>query len=479
MFELKDLVKLALILCSAVFLGCEGGQPSEDPEPLPPPPAEDDTQETKTPVSVSSILMPTDSVYGENGQIEFQLTYPQNITVSGTPRMVLSLDTGNVYANYLSGSGTQNLIFRYTVVSGDADADGIVISPGLDLNGGGLSAGEEYEVQLDLSSKLGSAAGILIDTSTLPPDAVAHLQTAPTTSSSELAVSWSVPADNGTPITHYVLQYRVQGQSTWQTRSPHPTSNSTLLSGLQANTVYELRVAASNGVLGPYSNIQTAEIFDIMGFDPIAWLDAADPLGDGTRPGDGSLVSLWVDKTGAADDATEADPARQPVYEHGVQNQLPAVRFDDLDRGLQGGFTRTNGTNLTIFIVGQYDSAYSDRCMFEFIGPGGARAFFIDRRYAGNTTYNPALTKGQFNLWRIENTGNVSSVIENTLTTLYSGSNDFNTDFTGAGTYYLGDDSTGGNRMFGYIGEILIFDSALSAADIQKIEEYLQTKWGL
>jgi hypothetical protein len=33
--------------------------------------------------------------------------------------------------------------------------------------------------------------------------------------------------------------------------------------------------------------------------------------------------------------------------------------------------------------------------------------------------------------------------------------------------------------MYGYIGEILIFDSSLSAADIQQIESYLQTKWGL
>ena len=70
-------------------------------------------------------------------------------------------------------------------------------------------------------------------------------------------------------------------------------------------------------------------------------------------------------------------------------------------------------------------------------------------------------------------------VVENATTTLYNGTNDFNTNFVGTGNYFLGDDSTGDNRLNGFIGEILIFDSALSTSDIQSIENYLNTKWGL
>ena len=117
--------------------------------------------------------------------------------------------------------------------------------------------------------------------------------------------------------------------------------------------------------------------------------------------------------------------------------------------------------------------------MFEFIGPGSARAFFIDRRYAANTYYNPELTKGSFHMWTITNAGQFATVVEDGATTIFNGATHFNTDFVGTGNYYLGDDSTGNNRMYGFIGEILIFDSDLSGTDIQKIENYLKAKWGI
>jgi hypothetical protein len=368
-----------------------------------------------------------------------------------------------------------------SIAAGENDADGIELQGGsIQLNGGTMIGNvTSGAARLVLSGTIDPMTNVLVDTSQLPPNQVTGVTTAPTTSNTELGVSWIIPANNGTPITHYSVQYREQGTSTWLNKSPNPTSNSTTITGLTAGITYEIRVAASNGVLGPYSAISTAEIFDVMSLNPIAWLDATDVNGDGSTPANGTKVATWVDLTGVAQDATEANVALQPVYEHNAQNGLPAVRFDNLDRGLSGGFTRSTGTDLTIIIVGQYDNGYSDKCMLEFQGPGNARAFFIDRRYAGNTLYSPALTKGSFRMWTITNSGTYSTVTEDGTTQMYAGNNDFNTDFTGAGTYYLGDDATGGNRMYGYIGEILIFDNALSAQDISDLETYLQNKWGL
>ncbi len=438
------------------------------------------TRESVVYLPVSSILMPVNGTYGIDGVIEFTLSWDEAMDVSGVPRLPLDVGGSTRYANYVSGTGSQHLAFQYVVQAGDADLDGISTGGTLELNGGSIEgAVSSNPALLDVSAELGSLASVMVDTSSPPPDKVMNLVSAPSTNNTALNLSWAIPADNGQAITHYVVQYREQGQSLWSNLSPNPSLNSATLTGLTANVTYEIRVAASNGALGPYSDIDTEEIFDIMGFSPIAWLDSTDILGDGSVPTDGSLVSTWVDKTASAQSATEADPAKQPVYQHDVQNGLPAVRFVDLDRGLQGTFTRNNGTDLTIIIVGQYDNGLTDKCMFEFIGPGGARAFFIDRRYAANTFYSPALTKGSFNIWRIENSGAFATVTENTNTQIYNNATHFNTDFTGTGNYYLGDDSTGNNRMTGFIGEILIFDSALSPADITKIESYLKNKWGL
>jgi len=118
-----------------------------------------------------------------------------------------------------------------------------------------------------------------------------------------------------------------------------------------------------------------------------------------------------------------------------------------------------------------------DKCMFEF-RQNNARAFFIDRRYASNTLFDPALSTGQFNLWVIKNQGNAATVTEAD-TILHDGDGLFNTDFTGTGNYVLGDDTTGGNRLSGYIGEFLIFDKALSDDEITVLKSYLQDKWGV
>lgn len=430
-------------------------------------------------VELTAALGPPAATYGAGAQLDFQLTWAETITVTGTPRLLLQVGGQNRYAEYLDNGTTPTLTFRYTVQAGDSDANGIDAVELLP-NGGSLTGSPSGNpADSDFASLLASLSGVHVNTSVTPPGAPGQVSAAPTTQNTSLAISWSVPADNGTPISSYLLQYRVQGEALWTTRSPNPSSNSANLTGLTAGIPYEIRVAAHNGALGAYSAVQEAQIFDIMSFSPIAWLDGADVTGTGTNPAHGTKLATWVDKTGAAQNATEAVPANQPTFQTGVKNGLPAVYFNSHDRGLQGSFTRVHGTSLTIFVVGQFNSAVSDRCMFEFLGGASARAFFIDRRYATNTVYNPALTKNAFQLWRITNSGATAEVVENGTTPLHSGTIDFNTNFTGTGTYTLGDDSTGGNMQTGYIGEILIFDSALSAGNITQIETYLQTKWGL
>ena len=51
------------------------------------------------------------------------------------PVPAITLNSGGVYANYVSGSGTAALLFRYTVITGDSDPDGIAVAGSIDLNG--------------------------------------------------------------------------------------------------------------------------------------------------------------------------------------------------------------------------------------------------------------------------------------------------------------------------------------------------------
>lgn len=81
---------------------------------------------------------PANNVYGTGEELIFILSHPSAITVTGTPRLTLDLGGSTVYANYDSGDGTKDLIFKYTIAPGDVDPDGIGLTNTIDLNGGTL-----------------------------------------------------------------------------------------------------------------------------------------------------------------------------------------------------------------------------------------------------------------------------------------------------------------------------------------------------
>jgi hypothetical protein len=71
---------------------------------------------------------------GVNQSVTFTATVGQAVTINGTP--TLTLNNGGVAA-YVSGSGTNHLVFNYTVAAGQDTGDLKVT--GLDLNGGTVS----------------------------------------------------------------------------------------------------------------------------------------------------------------------------------------------------------------------------------------------------------------------------------------------------------------------------------------------------
>ena len=76
----------------------------------------------------------------------------------------------------------------------------------------------------------------------------------------QIDVTWTPPEDDGgSPITHYVLEYRVEGQFKWITASPKGIpENKFLCKGLNKDDMYEFRVAAVNRAgQGPYSDSST------------------------------------------------------------------------------------------------------------------------------------------------------------------------------------------------------------------------------
>lgn len=115
-----------------------------------------------------STSVPSDGYYLEGDILTFSVRHSYAVTVTGVPRIPITLDTGGtVYADYFSGSGSTTIYFRYTILATQVDSDGITVAANIDLNGGSMQYSNEG-VMTDISLSLG-----LITTSGIKVDAVA------------------------------------------------------------------------------------------------------------------------------------------------------------------------------------------------------------------------------------------------------------------------------------------------------------------
>ena len=230
-----------------------------------------------------------------------------------------------------------------------------------------------------------------------------------------------------------------------------------------------------------------------------AWYDAADPLGTGFQPANGTVISTWADKT--SESLNPMIATGSPTYTTTSQNGLPGITIS--------GNSGTNNTNyfqayvppgtfsaeLDAFVVYKNTSAVTYNTV---LTRSSAAALYC----APLDIYNTAVFAGvypgsyvqsasSFNLYN-----ETTSILNVTLTqataasskiTLYRNGTaaSLTGDSTGwtptdTGTHlYLG---TRGDKVTGFNGifyEAMVFNYPLTPTGRQYVEGYLAWKWGL
>ena len=123
--------------------------------------------------NVISIDLPANGIYTQGQTLYFTASHPSVVTVSGSPRISLDIGGSTVYAPYVSGSGSKQLTFTYTVQAGDTDSNGISVSDNIDLNSGAITFNNgESDIDVDTTFSGGTLSGVLIDT-TAPSTTIA------------------------------------------------------------------------------------------------------------------------------------------------------------------------------------------------------------------------------------------------------------------------------------------------------------------
>ena len=127
------------------------------------------TVDTVLPIVTNVASTAANGAYGAGSVIPVTVTFSKVVNVTGTPQLTLAVG-GGMPVNYTSGTGTNTLVFTYTVAAGHNSADlDYQASTSLALNGGTMIDAAENNATLTLPApgafgSLGANSAIVVDT---------------------------------------------------------------------------------------------------------------------------------------------------------------------------------------------------------------------------------------------------------------------------------------------------------------------------
>lgn len=221
-----------------------------------------------TPPTVSSLNSNLANGSYKAGQVvDVLVNFSETVNVTGTPQITLETGTTDRTVNYSSGTGSSQLVFNYTVQSGDVSSDlDYVSTSALALNGGTIRDAALNNATLTLPSpgatnSLGSNKDIVIDA--VAPTVPTNLATGTLTNNS-VQISWSASTDSDSGVAGYEVQRAPDSSGvpgTWAAVSSDSAcygtggllgatscTDSSVSSPLTANTKYYYRIRAKDNV---------------------------------------------------------------------------------------------------------------------------------------------------------------------------------------------------------------------------------------
>jgi hypothetical protein len=217
-------------------------------------------------------------------------------TAGGTPALTLETGTVDSSAPYASGSGSETLVFNYTVQPGDTSSDlTYPTTNSISLNGGSITDVPGTNATLTLASPL--AANSLAANKAFVIDGVtpsAPRITSAVETGTTITLNFSAPVSKATSVTGYQVQTSTNG-STWSTSSSTVAADATSyrITGLAPGTAYYVRIAAKYGAsFGPYG-YRFEKIYEVV--NPTRTAAAAIQYASGFGLGVGDARATYSD----------------------------------------------------------------------------------------------------------------------------------------------------------------------------------------
>ena len=199
----------------------------------------------QTAPTISSVAAPANSTYIPGNTPTFTVAFSESVTVSGAPRLTLTVGSATEYATYLSMTDSKTALFRYTISSDptEFDSDGIAVATSLDLNGGSFA-----DLATNALTNLAFTAPTLSSVLVAQPAAAPTIDSI-TATSGTLTVYFTPGAARGSTTSNY--QYSTNNGATFKVRATGSTASplvittvSTAATNLVDGTSYTIRLRA-------------------------------------------------------------------------------------------------------------------------------------------------------------------------------------------------------------------------------------------
>ena len=225
--------------------------------------------------------------------------------------------------------------------------------------------------------------------------------------------------------------------------------------------------------------------------------DTFQTVGGVAAVADADPVGQWKDQSGNANNATQATAGFRPTLRTAVQNGKPVIRADGVDDIMSLG---TNVTSLTIngdltmlavirkttaSVYGAFlsylDAAGTNNsyeCRYDNSNPAKLELVHADAVGAESFASTTTLTNNTWYVLEIVRSGTAISFFVNG-SAAGTGTATKTPTSTASSNGTVCDRGTAPIPLPGDIAEIVLYNSALSAANRTKVEGYLNSRWGV
>ncbi len=172
-----------------------------------------------------------------NPNLNLVVNFSESVTVSGTPRIPLTIGTSTEYATFLSMTDSRTATFRFPVIVdyNDIDLDGITVNSPLELNSGTiLDLATNAIVSTTFTSPVTTSVNVYQPPSAPVIDSI-------TANNTSLTINFTAGAANGSIVSNY--KYSLNGGA-FTALSPTDATSPITITGLTNGTSYAIQIRA-------------------------------------------------------------------------------------------------------------------------------------------------------------------------------------------------------------------------------------------